>query len=102
LFGLRSTNLAESLPTLRVRKPDGVPDNTRVALRGGVALIFDEFGRLKFSLGTNLLNGERQTRGLEHLWDYGYFEPWARLRRRFSAMHRLRSLGMHRGPYEEW
>jgi hypothetical protein len=93
---------ARELRAIGVRKPDGMPDNTRVALRGGVALIFDEFGRLKFSVGTNLLNGERQTRGLQHLWDYGYFEPGASLRRRFSAMHRLRSLGMHRDPYEEW
>jgi hypothetical protein len=93
---------ARELKTIGVRKPDGMPDNTKVTLRGGVALIFDEFGRLKFAVGTRLLNHERQTDWLQHLWDYGYFEPGASLRRRFSTMHRLRSLGKSRDPYEEW
>ena len=93
---------ARELKTIGVRKPDGMPDHTKVTLRGGVALIFDEFGRLKFAVGTRLLDSERQTSWLQYLWDYGYFEPGASLRRRFSAMHRLRSLGLSRDPHEEW
>jgi hypothetical protein len=93
---------ARELNTIGVHKPVGMPDNTKVTLRGGVALIFDEFGRLKFAVGTRLLNSERQTEWLQYLWDYGYFESGASLRRRFSGMHRLRSLGLHRDPYEEW
>jgi hypothetical protein len=93
---------ARELNSLDIRKPDGMPDDTPVMLRGGVALIFDEFGHVKFAIGNRLRDADRQTRWLQHLWDYGYFERGASLRRRFSAMHRLRSLGIYRDTYEEW
>ncbi|HEU4595937.1 MAG TPA: hypothetical protein VFS10_12410 [Pyrinomonadaceae bacterium] len=69
-----------------------------ITVYGGGALIFDEFGQVKFHIRNRILNPERQTRRLKYLWKYGYFdlpEPGtagaeARRERRFAEIHRRR------------
>ncbi|MGA9997668.1 MAG: hypothetical protein WBP93_19795 [Pyrinomonadaceae bacterium] len=68
-----------------------------ITVFGGGALVFDEFGRVKFHIRNRILNPERQSRRLRYLWQYGYFdtpqEEGARERyseRRFAQMHRDR------------
>lgn len=56
-----------------VRPPEMNPFR-EFPLFGGGVLIFDEFGRLKFSIGNSLDNTKRQQRRLDHLAQVGYFE----------------------------
>lgn len=99
---------AGELGTLGIRKPPRMPDDTEVNLQGGITLIFDEYGRLKFAVSNQLYDEKdrevrrRQSRRLQHLWDYGQFRKGASLTRRFSALHRLRATGSLRVVEESW
>ena len=46
-----------------------MPPDREVTLFGGGALIFDEYGRLKFHVRNKILNSSRQTSRLRHLWE---------------------------------
>ncbi|HEX8474787.1 MAG TPA: hypothetical protein VF666_12205 [Pyrinomonadaceae bacterium] len=84
---------ASEMKHLGIKKPPGMRDTQEVVLYGGGALIFDEFGRVKFHIRNRLLNPERQTRRLEYLWEYGAFKSEMQgvdAARRFSQMHRKR------------
>ncbi|MDQ3798510.1 MAG: hypothetical protein M3384_03585, partial [Acidobacteriota bacterium] len=84
---------ASEMKHLGIKKPLPMPDTQEVTLYGGGALIFDEFGRVKFHIRNRLLNPERQTRRLEYLWKYGEFRLDGQERnasRRFAQMHRAR------------
>jgi hypothetical protein len=59
---------AGELKRLRIGVPRGMPPSQEVTLYGGGALIFDEYGRLKFHVRNKILNSERQTRRLRYLW----------------------------------
>lgn len=61
---------AEELEPLGISKPRGMPALHNVTLYGGGALIFDEYGQLKFHVRNKILNSERQTRRLRYLWKY--------------------------------
>jgi hypothetical protein len=78
---------------LGIKTPPGMPPDQEVILYGGAALIFDEFGQLKFNVRNRLLNPVRQTHRLEHLWKSEgpqAFAPGDSSEKRFSKMHRLR------------
>jgi len=81
---------AAELAPLHIEKPDGMPDGQEVKLYGGNAMVFDQFGRLKYDIGNSIFNVERQTERLKYLWQYGHFAPGASKLRRFAAMHRKR------------
>jgi len=93
---------ASELKQLDIRKPEGMPLDTEVKLHGGGALIFDEFGRLKFNIHNRVHNAERQTVRLEYLWKYGYFKEGSAARRSFAHMHRQRARSTYRDPQEQW
>jgi hypothetical protein len=59
---------AAELRSLGITKPRGMPPLHSVTLYGGGALIFDEYGQLKFHVRNKILNAERQTRRLRYLW----------------------------------
>ena len=92
---------ARELKRVRLEKPEGMPDDTPLKLSGGITLIFDEFGRLKFAIGNRLDSGRQQTR-LQHLWDVGHYRRSQSGRRQFSAMHRARAMDLAGEPHEEW
>ncbi len=93
---------ARELASMKIKAPAGMPQDTAVTLYGGATLIFDEFGRVKFSINNRLDNKERQTERLKYLWEYGHFNRGASRLRQFSHLHRLRS-GMSPGSVrEEW
>jgi hypothetical protein len=91
---------ARELLKLNIRKPDGMPDSTEVPLYGGNAVIFDEYGRVKYNIGNGILpkdkHQERQTARLQYLWDHGGFDRGASKLRAFAHMHRLRRAGWYR------
>jgi hypothetical protein len=101
-FTQELTLRAAELPVYGISKPSDMPDATEVSLRGGAALVFDEYGRLKFHVHNRLLETERQTRRLRHLWRYGAFDRGASLRFRFSHLHRLRATDATSTVSEEW
>jgi hypothetical protein len=87
---------AGELRSLRIEKPAGMPDDEVVQLQGGLTLVFDEFGRLKFDAVR-----ERQSRRLAHLWENGHFLRDRRATR-LSELHRNRALDSTRRAREEW
>jgi hypothetical protein len=99
---------ARELATFGIRKPPEMADDLEVSLEGGFTLIFDEYGRLKFAVAKRLFDRkqpevqERQSQRLADLWRFGHYRRGASLARRFSAVHRQRSLGMARAFSEEW
>lgn len=93
---------ASELRALGVRKPDGMEGDTPVRLEGGMTLIFDEYGRLKFSISHRIADSQRQSMRLQALWDAGHFRKGAALQRPFSALHRQRATRFARQLREEW
>ena len=99
---------AGRLKSLGIEKPAEMPDEQEVSLDGGMTLIFDEYGQLKFAVAKRLLDlrdprvQARQSRRLADLWRFRYYRKGASLARRFSTMHRQRALATMRTPDEEW
>lgn len=95
-FVLRET-VSELMHTLRVRaselarlgieKPADMSNSQVVTLYGGNTLVFDEYGTLKFNIGTGVTSS-RQTSRLNHLWVSGRFAPGVRASRTFADLHR--------------
>jgi hypothetical protein len=78
---------------LGIRTPPDMPLGQEVILYGGAALIFDEFGQLKFNIRNRLLNPIRQTNRLKHLWTAEGAQAFREAdasEKRFAKMHRLR------------
>jgi len=99
---------ARELGRLGIDIPDGMLPEQEVTLQGGLTLIFDEYGRLKFAVSNQLHDKrrpevqKRQSERLAYLWEYGHFNKGASLTRRFSAIHRMRAMGLARMIREEW
>lgn len=62
------------LGALGLERPFELPTSREVRLYGGGVLVFDEFGRLKYSIGNNVLNTRRQQARLDYLAREGFFE----------------------------
>lgn len=92
---------AAELKNLKVGVPHDVPKDLEITLFGGGALIFDEYGRLKFHVRTRVNDAERQTQRLKYLWEYGFIKngPAAF---RFSSLHRQRMISLPNRASEEW
>ena len=71
----------------RIRSPPACPTGGTVRLLGGGALIFDEFGTLKYHIRNAVLNPDRQTRRLKHLFNAGYFDGDNAPARGFAELH---------------
>jgi len=85
---------ARELKRTGIQKPPGMPGDAAVTLYGGGALIFDEYGRLKYHVRNKILNPDKQSRRLKHLWDYGYFDKGNTALRRISFLHRRRMMDL--------
>lgn len=91
---------SSQLAGLGIEKPKGMRSNRLITLYGGGSLIFNEFGRLKFHVGTGV-RSEKQSARLKSLWDRGHFQG------RDSSglvarMHRDRVLRPVRSIEEGW
>jgi len=58
----------------KLKKPKGLSPGKTIRLLGGGALLFDEFGQLKYHVRNAVLNPAKQNRRLQHLYDAGFFE----------------------------
>jgi hypothetical protein len=87
---------AGELSSLGIDSPARVPAETPVQLFGGGALIFDEWGGLKFHYRKRLLDPERQSARLAYLFANGLLDTRGRLGfslgtplgQRFAEFHR--------------
>jgi hypothetical protein len=95
---------ASELPRAGLRAPDGMPKDTKVSLYGGNALVFDEFGQLKFNIHNSFRDIEQQQQRLDYLWKYGYFQTVKPVMSRFAALHMRRGMAATLEPEtgEEW
>jgi hypothetical protein len=75
-----------------VGKPSAMAPDQEVTIYGGGALIFDEYGRLKYHVLNRLNNAARQTPRLKYLWQCGYFDTTASADGGFSQLHLNRAL----------
>lgn len=80
---------AGELARVGLKAPKGMPDRCRVTLYGGGALVFDEFGALKFHVRNRVLGASRQNERLRYLWESGFLGGDS-TERGFAAMHRRR------------
>lgn len=89
-----STMLYSELDPLGLTKDIQVtiPPETEIILYGGGTLIFDEYGRLKYHVRTNIFSRTNQPRKIEYLWKYGYLSNMAFRENIFSRMHMNRIL----------
>ena len=71
----------------RIRRPAGLDNWDSIRLLGGGALIFDEFGHLKYHVRNPLLSPDRQSKRLAHLARSGFFDGHPRERRGFATLH---------------
>lgn len=92
---------ADELRRFKIQAPKDMPADTEVALRGGGTLIFDEFGRLKFSVTSRIDHQKNQTERIKYLWENGAFRGRSTTAR-FSELHRMRSLDRRIQPRERW
>jgi hypothetical protein len=78
---------ADELSRLKIEKPDEMPDETILRLYGSNALVFDEFGHLKYDIGTSI-GSAWQTQRLQTLWDRGHYVASGRDAGSFAELHR--------------
>jgi hypothetical protein len=74
-------------------------------LYGGGVLVFDEYGRLKYSVRNDIF-GKRQSARLAYLWEAGLLEARPDRARykaaRLSTLHLMRATDARRFPAEGW
>jgi hypothetical protein len=83
-----------------------MPPGMIVTLEGGITLVLDEYGRLKYEVfqrlpGSGDGSGRSQAR-LEYLWENGFLRTRPSVGARLAAMHRLRAGAGARQPLEAW
>ena len=82
-----------------IRKPKDIADTEWVQLQGGGTLIFDEFGQLKYHIGTGVLSQKQEAR-ISNLRALGADDVEWRSERHFARMHQRRIMG-ERTPFTE-
>jgi len=100
MITLRAEELQQFDPPINI--PDGMPNDQEVTLYGGGALIFDEYGRIKYHVNNRIRNVPRQGPRLEYLWQFGYFDDKAETENVFARMHLQRALNLPSTSAEEF
>jgi hypothetical protein len=59
---------------LKIKVPNSIPGWRRIRIFGGGALIFDEYGQLKYQIRNRIEDAERQEARLAYLAEIGFFE----------------------------
>lgn len=80
---------ASELADLKLTKPEGMDDAQEVTLYGGGALIFDEYGKVKYHV-YNHVCGSTQNDRIAYLFKFGFYTGKTGLR--FSGLHRLKAV----------
>ena len=76
---------------LNIKPPSDLPDTMRIRIYGGGALIFDEYGQLKYKIANRIEDSKRQTDRLKFLWESGALDSDPKAAGlRFAQLHRAR------------
>jgi len=75
---------------LKIKPPPDLPDSMRIRIYGGGALIFDEYGQLKYKIANRIEDDKRQTTRLKFLWETGAFDGEQKAGLRLAQLHRAR------------
>jgi hypothetical protein len=84
-----------------IRKPTNMANSQLVALYGGNTLVFDEYGTLKYNVGTGVTS-RRQSRRLDFLWGEGEFTAGVRKSKTFADLHRRAAMRQSVPATEAW
>ena len=84
------------LTHVNITIPKGMPKNQRVTAYGGGALIFNEYGQLKYQIPNRIEDAKRQSARLRYLWESGYFDQPPDPKAHFALMH-LKRAGVQGG-----
>ncbi len=95
------TVFARELKRIGIRKPRAMPDDTEVTLYGGNAVIFDEYGHVKYNIGKSIMDFKRQSMRLAYLWEHGAFERGVGKMRALSRIHLRRRTDWYRSVSAE-
>jgi hypothetical protein len=87
---------ARELSRLGIRRPPDMPPETEVTLYGGNAVIFDEYGHVKYNVGKSIMDKKRQSARLAYLWHHGAFSPGGGKDSAFSRLHVRRNTDWYR------
>ena len=79
---------------LGIIPPKGIDPTRRIRIFGGGALIFDEYGQLKYQIANRLENTKQQQARLDYLGESGFFdEPPPSPQSQLAQLHRMRLMG---------
>jgi hypothetical protein len=84
---------------LGITPPKQIDPQRRVRIFGGGALIFDEYGQLKYQIANRIENTKWQQARLDYLAATGFFDepppppPPSAQRSPFAQLHRMRLMG---------
>lgn len=92
---------ASEVKKRKIKIPDDMPPDQEIRLSGGGALIFDEYGKLKYHVNNPLDNKFRQSRRIEYLWRFGFFKNSSAFRN-FASLHRQRANALAAFSPEAW
>lgn len=84
-------NVDELKAAIDIDPPPEMPGWLRVEIFGGGALIFNEYGQLKYQIGNRLENAKRQTARLQYLWDSGFYDRSSKENSHFAEAHLARA-----------
>jgi hypothetical protein len=97
---------ASELKDYGLRKPPEMPNSLMVTLEGGITLVLDEYGRLKYEVYQRLPSRKLDTTHaqarLEYLWENGFLRSRPSVAAQLAGMHRLRAGAGSARSLEAW
>ncbi|HEY5724048.1 MAG TPA: hypothetical protein VIT45_17195 [Allosphingosinicella sp.] len=89
------TLTAKELADMGLQMPEDIEPDKVVRIYGGGALIFDEYGQLKYQIAKHLVEDkydlERQSKRIQYLWDNGRLDQIEDGTSRLAALHLARA-----------
>jgi len=97
---------ASELKDYGLRKPPEMPNSLMVTLEGGITLVLDEYGRLKYEVYQRLPSPRDDSthaqERLVYLWENGFLRSRPSVAARLAGMHRLRAGADTARSMEAW
>jgi hypothetical protein len=88
---IMTLQVGELKAALEIDPPKDMPHWRRVQIFGGGALIFNEYGQLKYQIRNRIEDANDQTARLKYLWESGYFDREPDNKSHFAALHLARA-----------
>ncbi|QWG16711.1 hypothetical protein KMZ68_17125 [Bradyrhizobium sediminis] len=89
---IMTLQVGELKEALDIDPPKDMPHWRRVQIFGGGALIFNEYGQLKYQIRNRIEDAKGQSARLKYLWESGYFDRDPDSRSHFAALHLARAM----------